>query len=200
MIRMPSPSELAETVMNALDALDVADGPHGLYSCHDLEPTRPPTSLYREWNVGLRPALERFGATELSARSPFAEPSFHVAGLGLCELHIRRVATIKVRRFGSAYRVDDRADRSEHWDAADIGTLLNRLRHPRQWQRRLTMVVLIGFAREARPLERELQQIARDMQGLESAERSWPDRYGRAFSVGVTVWWRPPIVASESLN
>jgi hypothetical protein len=187
---MPTPFELADAVLNALDALDVADGPHGLYSCHDLEPSRPPTSLYREWNVGLRPALEQLGATELSARSPFAEPSFHLAGLGLCELRIRRVATIKVRRFGSAYRVDDRVDRSQHWQAADVGALLNGLRYP-PTGRRLSMVVLIGFAREARPLERELREVARDQQGLESVQRCWPDRYGRAFSVGVTVWWRP---------
>jgi hypothetical protein len=201
---MPTPFELADTVLNALDALDVADGPHGLYSCHDLEPSRPPTSLYREWNVGLRPALEQLGATELSARSPFAEPSFHLAGLGLCELLIRRVATIKVRRFGSAYRVDDRVDRSEHWAAADVGALLNGLRYPRAERHRCSMVVLMGFAREEHPLERELRQIARDTKGLESAERSWPDRYGRAFSVGVTVWWRPSSMGQgssvESLN
>jgi hypothetical protein len=190
---MPNPRQLADIVLAALDALDVADAPHGLYAGHDLEPTRAPTSLYREWNVGLRPALERSGATDLYARSPFAHPTFHFPEIGACELLIRRVATIKVRRFGSAYRVDDRADRSAHWADAGIAALTNGLRYPRSdGPRRLSMVVLIGFAREAAPLERELQQLARDTRGLESASRCWPDRYDRAFSVGVTVWWAPP--------
>ena len=190
---MPSRSELADAVITALDALDIADAPHGLYAGHDLDPLRTPTSLYREWTVGLWPALQQLGATDVYARSPFAQPSFHLPEVGRCALHIRRIALIKVRRFGSAYRVDDRADRSARWADADVATLLNRLRYPRAGRfHPVPLVVLIGFAREATPLGRELQQLTRETRGLESARRAWVDRYGRAFSVGVSVWWAPP--------
>jgi hypothetical protein len=182
-------------VLDALDQLDQSVEPLGLYACHDLEPRLPPSSLKYEWTAALGPALAKLGATDLYAPSPFDRPRFWLAPLGPCELVLRRVAKIKVRHFGSAYRVDDRVDYANRWARADIPHLLNGLRYPDPDRPRgFQALVLIGFARGAQPFRQELGALKGAMRGLEMLNRSWPDRYGRAFSVGLTAWWLPSAV------
>ena len=141
----------------------------------------------------MRPALVQIGARELYAAAPYDRAIFMLSPFGQCRVTLRRVAKIKVRRFGSAYRVDDRVDYADRWARADIPGLLNELRHPKaQWQKGLQAVLLVSFGREAEPFEREVAALGSSMQGLEFETRAWPDRYGRAFSVGLMAWWRVP--------
>jgi hypothetical protein len=194
---MITASQVAATALDALEELDQAAAPLGLYSCHDLDPNRPASHLYREWAAALQPALVRLGATDVSARAPFDRLQFHLAPFGRSELAVRRLAKVKVRRFGSVYRVDDRVDYAARWAKADLPDLLNTLRYPEKgWAKAFRMVILIAFARETHPFRQELGAVKRDMRGLELLNRSWPDRHGRAFFVGLTAWWPPSPVAA----
>jgi len=184
-------SQVVTALLESLDVLDQSLDPHGLYACHDLDPAGSARTLHREWATALQPALVQLGARDFFASAPFDQATFTLSPLGQCQVTLRRLAKIRVRRFGSAYRVDDRVEYPERWRRADIPALLNDLRHPKPQARNgLHVLVLVGFTREAQPFEKELESMESAMRGLEFQTRTWLDRYGRAFSVGLMAWWR----------
>jgi hypothetical protein len=198
-------SQLSQELLNALDSFDEEALPLGLYACEEFQMRdKPYPRLYQEWVLCLAPCLERFGF------KPFLPPpskpndymvregkfSFRLPDKKYGEFHIVRTSKVKVRRFGSAYKVDARAKYAERWRELRLDRRLTDLWKPSSLAESpsvgLRLFLLIGFARENEPFGKELtaleSQLEWENQNVEYATRIWNDREGRAFFVRTSLW------------
>ncbi|MFN3649135.1 MAG: hypothetical protein ACK47B_06100 [Armatimonadota bacterium] len=200
-----SPSQAAcEPLFDGLEALDREAAPLGLYASEEYRANGEPFGrLHHEWHRALKPTLERWGCHDLWWRAPHRryDAVHHFGGTAAdgSEVTIAAVklSKIKVRRFGSAYRVDPQRDFSDRWEELGLRRRLSELWKPPEYSRRKhyrDLVLLIGFAREPDPFRAELDELRVDLnweqRGVVCHTRSWEDRYDRRFQVLLCAWIR----------
>src|SRR4051794_33019637 len=89
--------------------------PLGLYACDDLPAQDRRKARHQEWHLGLRPRLAQIGC---SVGDYFydQEAVLAVPGIGSTRLKLVKISKIKVRKYGSHYRIDKMENYGERWD------------------------------------------------------------------------------------
>jgi hypothetical protein len=159
-------------------------------------PDRKPGPFGPEWYLALRPHLQRQGG---QMRTLYGVPylRFALPKYGEVELLIRRISAIKVRKYGSHYRLDNHVQFRERWAALAMDKHLSNLWKPSSLADttvRLRCIVFIGFGREAEPFGREIAALQKSLpwepHQVVYRTRCWLDRYERGFSVRLAIWAR----------
>lgn len=189
---------LCEALLDALEAFDRTTAPLGLYACEGYGAGDGPfPRLHQEWHLCLKPRLEELGCR--IDRASIRGGAFHFTlpeGVR-AEMAFARTSKIKVRKFGSAYRIDPHHQYAERWKELRLGRRIGDLWKPsalaETWVG-LRLFLFVGFAGEAEPFEKELtllrDQLRWNEHGVDYRTRSWPDRYARHFTVRLSVWSR----------
>lgn len=200
-----SMTDLCQELMDALEAFDRATAPLGLYACEEyLAKEKPFPRLHQEWQLCLKPRLKALGYQP--GWADLREGEFHSAlpDWTWIRMGMARISKIKVRKFGSAYRVDPHHDYPERWSQLRLDRKLSRLWKPSALtdpSSGLDLFLLIAFAEEPEPIEKELAQLREQLQWEENQvacySRSWADRYDRRFHVRLCGWTLRPDARRE---
>ena len=188
-----------------LDALAVFDEktlPLGLYACEEFRAKdKPFPRLHQEWHLCLKPCLEALGCGSLSASAStirHGDFTFNLPDGTRAEMQVVRTSKIKVRKFGSAYRIEPHNKYQERWNELRMDRELSGLWKPSALAERhigLRLFLFIGFAKEDIPFGRELGQLEEmlrwDEHGAHYQTQAWADRAERNFFVRTSMWSRP---------
>lgn len=191
---------LSAHVLDVIEAFDAATAPFGLYAARDilLEP-RPKEVLVkfltltqrRPELLDLKPFINKVSNITHWTKQNETEFRFAVPNLGFVDLTLVRTSKIKVRKFGSAYRLDKHEKFEERWAALRMD---KRISTVRQEGSGVSMLLFLGFDRAARPFERELAELKphqnRESHGVAFVSREWEDRFERKFFVRAALWAR----------
>lgn len=186
-------------IIDALDAFDRETAPLGLYACEEYRMgDQPFPRLHQEWNLCLKPRLTDLGCVPYNPTS--AQVRDGIFGFTLpdgspARLRIVRTAKIKVRKFGSAYRVDPHHKYAERWNELRLDRVISDLWKPSRLtpvRQELRLFVFIGFAAESEPFAKEFARLDKQLRwaehGTNFESRWWEDRYDRHFSVRLGAW------------
>jgi len=192
-------NSLGDALLDALDAFDVTTLPLGLYACEEFQvKDRPFLRLHQEWHLSIKPCLESLGCTSLWGNVRDGHFSFTLPEGTSVDLRAVRTSKIKVRKFGSAYRIEPHQKFEERWHELRLDRELSNLWKPTALAERhigLRLFLFIGFAKEADPFGKELGQLEAMLhshqKGAEYQTRSWADRENRHFFIRTSVWSRP---------
>jgi len=200
------PTTIASDLLDALQAFDREIAPLGLYASQDLaadvkaKPRKyTPVKAARrteEWGRCIVPLLQSCGVSVTERYlSPWALVT--VPDFGYMQLHLVKISKIKVRKFGSRYRVDKHENYAERWAELRMDRLLSDLWSPSALADstiRLRALLLIGFDKSDDPFRRELIQLREDIDwekhDAELESRAWADRYERGFNIRLAAWTR----------
>ncbi len=189
---------LGAALLDALDAFDEQTLPLGLYACDEFQmKDKPFHRLHQEWHLCLAPCLKALGCHIRYINLRDGQVSFTLPDGTRAEMHLVRTSKIKVRKFGSAYRVDSHQKYHERWQALRLDRELSSLWKPSALAEEricLRLFLLIGFAAEAEPFGKELgaleTQLLWDAHGAGYQTRVWADREERRFCVRLSLWSR----------
>lgn len=192
---------LCDGIMDALQAWDEATLPLGLYSASEEwvagEKLRP---RYNEWEGAIVPYLTQQNCAAIYYRQGNRlgyRAAFDAPEIGKTNLVVARFSNIKVRKYGSSYRVDKHEKRTERWEELDLSGQISSL-----WKQpdysgqplQAKILLLIGFDKTQRPLEREMTELNDalrwEQKNVVFATRTWPDKANRGFGVRLSVWAR----------
>jgi hypothetical protein len=194
---------LCQELLDALDSFDRQTLPLGLYASEEYGAAEKPfPRLYQEWVRCLAPCLKQLGYKTSLPSKPTAphvldgEFDFDLPDRRQGRIDIARVSKVKVRRFGSAYRIDAHEKFGERWDDLRLDRRIPDLWKPSSVAQGdhigLRMFLFIGFAREADPFGKELDTLESQLEwhelGVEYHTRTWADREGRAFNIRLSLW------------
>lgn len=197
--KMNTPTDaLSAALLDALEAFDKQTLPLGLYACDEFQmKDRPFPRLHQEWHLCLKPCLEARGCRLGYIDLRDGQASFTLPEGTRVEMHLVRTSKIKVRKFGSAYRVDSHNKYHERWQALRLDRELSGLWKPSALAESyvgLRLFLFIGFAAEAEPFGKELgaldAQLEWDKHGAGYQTRVWADRQDRRFFVRLSLWSR----------
>jgi hypothetical protein len=170
--------------LESLRAFDAAASPMGLYAASELRhPEAPEPPLLVEWELFLRPTLERLGCRPIHfTKQSLSEGAFHFRTGGFVRrLEVLKLSKIKVRKYGNRYLVDPHFDFAERWRKAKVPSrLAGALRSPP------SAFLLIGFAAEEHPFAIELASLRAKWQP--TALLDWDDPHGRGFRTAAVIW------------
>lgn len=198
--------ELSSKVLDVIEAFDAATAPFGLYAARDilLEP-RPKEVLgdfltltqRRPELRSLQPFINELSNVTNWAKGNQKGFRFAAPNLGLVDLDLVRTSKIKVRMYGSAYRLDKHENFSRRWEQLHLGDSIIQLWKPLGdygSPSDVRMLLFLGFDRAARPFERELAELKphqnRETHGVAFVSRQWEDRFDRKFFVRAALWAR----------
>ncbi len=178
-------------LQQAFRRYDEQSAPHGLYAISEARGlAQPDPENWGDWNLIIKPALDQ---KNYRVNLPEGEFRIGLPFMRVLKIHFLRLSKIKVRRYGNSYRVDPHHDFSARWEAARMETRVRTLSKQRQGDR---LLILLGFAREARPFRNELAELRQSV-GSSAMERAahsqcvWPDPHRRGFYTLLAFWqWR----------
>jgi hypothetical protein len=199
-----SPSTIA---LDALEAFDRETAPLGLYACEESgNRPEPAPRLQLEWariaqSLSAAGCRVQTGQIRRRPRAPFNASEvvdFSLPDRGRARMRMIRTSKVKVRRFGSAYRMDLHVKYAERWNELRMDRLLSDLWKPSTLaydRHDLRLLLFIGFAAEARPFHQELTRLEREVDWQRHAAsyetRCWSDRFERGFGVRLCCWSHP---------
>lgn len=189
---------LCESSITALSEFDTATAPFGLYACEEFRARdRPYPRLHQEWHLCLKPLIVQLGGQAGWANIREGEFHFSLPEVERVHLKMLRTSKIKVRKFGSHYRIDRQQKFQERWEELRLDRALSNLWKPSALADEhigLRLVLFIGFAQEADPFRKELASLNTavnwDEHGAEYVTNSWADRCERNFYIKVSGWSR----------
>jgi hypothetical protein len=198
-------NDLCQELMAALETFDRTTAPLGLYACEEYRAKdKPFPRLHQEWQLALKPRLKQLGCRPGWANAHSGDFGFALPDRTHIQMGMASISKIKVRKFGSAYRVDPQRDYPERWNQLRLDRTLSKLWKPSAFAdpwRGLDLFLLIAFAEEPEPVEKELAQLREQLQweenGVAYYSRSWADRYGRHFYVRLCGWTLLPEAKRE---
>jgi hypothetical protein len=185
-------------ILDALDALDRREAPHGLYGmrqAHSLN-GRLPSLAHLLSARGNTDILRRNGYRTTVAPVDHRHLSFRTVEGERVSLGVIDYATIKVRKYGSSYRVDEgytkKKPKKPEWELESCLSefftcegcpfshallFVAHFRDPKEYRS------LLGRSTEPEFLDRhELIHLA----------RHWKDRYDRGFETAIHLWSSVP--------
>lgn len=189
---------LSAALLDALETFDKPTLPLGLYACDEFQmKDKPFRWLHQEWPLCLAPYLKALGCHIEYINLRDGQANFTLPDGTYTQLQIVRTSKIKVRKFGSAYRVDSHHKYHERWQALRLDRELSGLWKPSALAEKyidLRLFLFIGFAAEAEPFGKELgaldAQLQWDAHGAGYQTRVWADREDRRFFVRLSLWSR----------
>ncbi|MGI4789597.1 MAG: hypothetical protein ACRYFS_12190 [Janthinobacterium lividum] len=192
-------ANLSLALLEALDAFDQKTLPLGLYACEEHKAMdKPFPRLHQEWHLCLKPCLEAFGCSTGWANIRDGAFNFNLPDKTRAEMRVVRTSKIKVRKFGSAYRLEPHNKYEERWQELRMDRDLSNLWKPSALAERhigLRLFLFIGFAKEPDPFGKELAQLSEQLRWDENRAhyetRAWADREDRHFFVRLSAWCRP---------
>lgn len=192
-------TNLSHTLLDALDAFDRQTLPLGLYACEEYNAKdKPFPRLHQEWHLCLKPCLEALGCRTGWTNIRNGEFSFNLPDGTRTEMSVVRTSKIKVRKFGSAYRIEPHNKYEERWQELRLGRELSNLWKPSalaECHIGLRVFLFIGFDKAPVPFGEELElldeQLHWDENGASYETRTWADREDRHFFVRLSAWCRP---------
>lgn len=196
-------SAFCNLLFDFLDDFDASIPPLGLYACDDLPAGDRRKARHQEWHRGLKPRLEQIGCPAWRhfyerRDSQGVEATLEVPGIGRTGFKLAKVSKIKVRKYGSHYRVDRLEDFGERWEGLRLERDLSDL-----WKAssladldtKMRVVLFLGFDKVEEPFARELSGLERSVpwagRGVTYESRAMRDRYDRNFFIRVSAWARP---------
>jgi hypothetical protein len=204
-------NELCENLMNVLEQFDEKILPLGLYSCDDL--AEQPVSnrriqrnylrrnyarqSYQEWVMAIEPYLsgEGYTASQPHCLKDYVYASrFDIPEIGRVNLTIARLAKIKVRKYGSSYRVDIHEQRAQRWAEMQLDSDISKVWHRAKQANipGMEILLLIGFDKAKNPLGQELLELQDSLhweeKGVTYLSRAWDDKANRGFRVRLATW------------
>lgn len=195
-------TSFCEGLLDALESFDQKIAPLGLYASGDLakdEKTRP----WQEWYLCLKPHFQQSGGA--GSRYPCDQGKqnlmshFSLPEIERVYFNLIKISKIKVRKYGSHYRLDKHENYDERWKELKIdkhlGVLLKSPASLVNLRATLNVVLFIGFDKRHDAFADELRQLRQqlkwDERGALYFTRAWPDRYERGFGVRLSLWARP---------
>ena len=191
-------TNLSHALLDALDAFDRKTLPFGLYACEEYRvKDKPYQRLHQEWHLCLKPCLEALGCQSIWGNIRNGEFSFNMPDGTRAEMRVVRTSKIKVRKFGSAYRIEPHNKYEERWQELRLDRELSSLWKPSalaEGHIGLRLFLFIGFAKEAEPFGKELAHLSEQLRwgenGANYETRAWADREDRHFFVRLSAWAR----------
>ena len=120
-----------------------------------------------------------------------------VPDIGYTTLKLVRISKIKVRKYGSHYRVDRLENYGERWESLKLGKELSNLWKPSSLADRsvkMRVVLFLGFDKVEDPFARELSELGQSVpwgdRDVTYETRILRDRYDRNFSIRMSAWAR----------
>jgi hypothetical protein len=204
-------NELCEDLMNVLERFDENILPLGLYSCDDLAEKQVVNHRnhrsypwknyvrqgYQEWVRAIEPHLSGEGYTAIQPhrlKDYVYVSHFDIPEIGRVNLTIARLAKIKVRKYGSSYRVDIHEQRAQRWAELELGSYISKVWHRAKQSNipGMEILLLIGFDKAKNPLGQELLELQDSLhweeKGVTYFSRTWDDKANRGFRVRLATW------------
>jgi hypothetical protein len=200
--------ELCENLLTVLEQFDESILPLGLYSCDDLVTTKKKgfKQAYQEWYRGIAPYLQDRGYVADYVRSinDYAYSSkLRLSNLGSVDFTVVKISKIKVRKYGSDYKVDIHEDRAQRWKDTNMRGHLRQLWKPAVDNPAIRIVILIGFDKSPHPFRRELLELEDSLQlanrGVTHLSREWADKADRQFHICLAAWASPLLIDDRAL-
>jgi hypothetical protein len=194
---------LSENLLTVLEEFDAAILPFGLYASNELpETNQKKKSPLPEWDKAIVPYLEQQNCSVYKLKKHPKSNQHHKAyqtwlyipDLGKVNFIMLRFSKIKVRKYGSKYRVDNHESRSERWQNTEIGQYIYDLWKSSQFETGQygEVLLLIGFDKAQNPLEKELIELRRSLQwekkGVNYLTHAWEDKARRGFGIRLALW------------
>lgn len=187
---------MCEQFIMALKDFDRATAPLGLYACEEFRAKdRPYPRLHQEWHLCLQPLIRQLGGQ--TGWGNIREGEFQFSLSEGVRLKLLRTSKIKVRKFGSHYRVDRQQKFQERWAGLRLDRALSDLWKPSSLAQQhvgLRVVLFIGFAQEDDPFRKELASLHAavnwDEHKTNYTTEAWEDGNGRNFNIKVCCWSR----------
>jgi hypothetical protein len=202
--------ELCENLLTVLEQFDESILPLGLYSCDDLVNTKRKgfKQAYQEWYRAIAPYLQERGYVADYVRSinDYAYSSkLRLSNLGSVDFTVIKISKIKVRKYGSDYKVDIHEDRAQRWKDTNMRGHLRQLWKPSIAvdNPAIRIVVLIGFDKSPNPFRRELMELEDSLQlanrGITHLSQEWADKADRHFHIRLAAWASPLSIDDRAL-
>jgi hypothetical protein len=202
--------ELCGNLLMVLEQFDESILPLGLYSCDDLVTTKRKgfKQDFQEWYRAIAPYLQDRGYVTDYVRSinDYAYSSkLRLSNLGSVDFTIVKISKIKVRKYGSDYKVDIHEDRAQRWKDTNMRSHLRQLWKPTIAvdNPAIRIVVLIGFDKSPHPFRRELLELEDSLQlanrGVTHLSREWADKADRHFHIRLAAWASPLSINDRAL-
>jgi hypothetical protein len=195
--QIPGDIELfCEELLDVLERFDASIPPFGLYASNECSPTGKARNL--EWYQALKPHFEKMKTRPWTSYT-FPANEAHIRHLdgSISLLRLVKVSGVKVRKFGSHYRLDKSEDFRQRWEEQKLDKRVSALWSPSTQSLHLVtmnMLLFIGFDKAQMPFEREIKdlqaQVDWEPHGVTFRTRIWPDRYDRNFHVRLAIWAR----------
>jgi hypothetical protein len=180
-------------ILDALEALDRKEGPHGLYGIRQANSSggQLPKLAHLLSSTGKTGILRSSGFRSIQTRYSGSDLWFST-GTGECIiLHVLDHATTKVRQYGSAYRLDAHHPKAAKEPGWQLESLVPKLstRGDTVYTRGL---LLVAHFRTEKDLGSMLGRSTKpDFLGryqIRHFARDWQDRYGRDFRTAIHLW------------
>ena len=185
-------NHVCSELLNALEAFDAKTIGLGLYSSEDLT-SLGYSAIHQEWHKCLKTRLEKLQLRV--SFDPAVEGLLRIitADRNVISLKALRISKIKVRKFGSSYRLDPHLEYPKRWKDLKFGTHLRNLWSP-SYEKQSKILLFIGFDAKREPFCDELgklmEKYAFEKQGVTYLTRFWEDIYERNFSIRLCSWSR----------
>jgi hypothetical protein len=194
---------LSRNLLTVLEQFDEAILPLGLYSSNELPDTNQKGKWHlSEWDKAIVPYLKQQHCTIYKLKRHPKSNQHHdayqtwlyIPGLGKVNLTMIRFPKIKVRKYGSKYRIDSHENRSERWQNTEIDRYIYSLWNPSRFEtgKYSEVLLLIGFDKAQNPLDKELTELQRSLQwekkGVTYLTRTWEDKAQRGFGIRLALW------------
>jgi hypothetical protein len=188
---MKTPWQIA--ILDALEALDRKEEPHGLYGVRQAYSTggRLPKLAHLLSSPGRTDILRCNGFRSTQSRFASHDIWFSTEDGDNIVLQLLDYATTKVRHYGSSYRVDERHTKKPKEPDWELESLVPKL-STKQRTCSIRGILLIVHYRQEKELVGRLGRSAdADFLGryqVSHVSRCWQDRYRRDFSTAIHLW------------
>jgi hypothetical protein len=178
-------------ILDALEDLDRAEGPHGLYGMRQAHAKNGRLPKFAHLlSTGKTGILKPNDFQSIQSRFRSDDLWFYTGNEHVV-LTVRDFATTKVRQFGSEFRVDDHEQKSVADSGLDLETSVPKLSKNRA-KGSAYGILLIAHYRQLKEIETLLGRST-DPDFLARYQvchftRNWIDRYDRKFQTALHLW------------
>ena len=180
-------------ILNALEVLDRAEAPHGLYGmrqAHSIK-GRLPKLAHLLSSPGKTNILRCSGLQGIQSRFGSDDVRFSAEGGECVSLQVLDCATTKVRHYGSVYRLDEQRTKEPKEPEWELERLVPKLSSKSRGSYTRGILLVAHYASR-----KELQSFLGRSAGpdflsryqLAHFSREWADRYERGFRTAINLW------------
>jgi hypothetical protein len=178
-------------ILDALESLDRAEGPHGLYGIRQAHAVNGRLPKFAHLLSAGKTSIFKSNDFQFTQSRFRSDDLWFYTGNEHVVLTVRDFATTKVRQFGSEFRVDDHERKSAADFGLDFETSVPKLSKNRSKDSTYG-ILLIAHYRQLKEIEAVLGRST-DPEFLARYQvchftRNWIDRYDRKFQTALHLW------------